>query len=288
MKIGELYRSGETVLSLEVFPPQADYPLDSLLNILEHLVDLQPSFISVTYGAGGANRGRTVEIAARIRRDYGVESLAHLTCVGHCRADIDTILTEMAAHGIDNILALRGDPPTDQPDFDFYDGDYHHAIDLIREVREKGDFGVAGAAYPEGHVDCLSLSEDLRFLREKVDAGLDLLITQIYFDNRVFYDFLERCERIGITIPVAAGIMPVLQARQIRRMLYMSGASIPAKLLKIIDRYEHDPVGMEAAGIDYASRQIEELLERKVDGIHLYSMNKWRQSQEILRNAGMR
>ncbi|MDD4172573.1 MAG: methylenetetrahydrofolate reductase, partial [Syntrophomonas sp.] len=264
MKIKEFYQGNRPVLSLEIFPPGINYPLESIFATLDKLTKLEPSFISVTYGAGGSNRARTAEIAARIKQQYGMEALAHLTCVGHSRAEVDAILNNLIAEGIDNIMALRGDLPTDDIDFDLSSQDYHYAVELIRDIRKKSDFGIAAAAYPDGHPECRRLSEDLIYIRQKVNAGADLLITQFFFDNRIYYDFLEKALRVAINVPIIPGIMPVLNAHQIKRMIYLGGASIPARLMKLVDKYENDPEGMEKAGIEYASLQIEDLINNHV------------------------
>jgi len=286
MKIKEFYQGDKPILSLEIFPPGADYPLETIFATLDKLTQLEPSFISVTYGAGGSNRARTVEIAARIKKQYGMEALAHLTCVGHSRAEVDAILANLITEGIENIMALRGDLPADDPDFDLSGQDYHYAVELIRDARAKYSFGIAAAAYPEGHPECRRLSEDLVYLRQKVNAGADLLITQLFFDNRIYYDFLEKAHRVAINVPIVPGIMPVLNAKQIKRMIYLGGASIPARLLKLVDKYENSPAEMEKAGIEYASQQIEDLMNNRVPGVHLYTMNKWAQISQIVKNVG--
>ncbi|MFA7078508.1 MAG: methylenetetrahydrofolate reductase [NAD(P)H] [Syntrophomonas sp.] len=287
MKIKEFYQGNRPVLSLEIFPPGINYPLESIFATLDKLTKLEPSFISVTYGAGGSNRARTAEIAARIKKQYGMEALAHLTCVGHSRAEVDAILNNLIAEGIDNIMALRGDLPTDDTDFDLASQDYHYAVELIRDIRKKSDFGIAAAAYPDGHPECRRLSEDLIYIRQKVNAGADLLITQFFFDNRIYYDFLEKALRVAINVPIIPGIMPVLNAHQIKRMIYLGGASIPARLMKLVDKYENDPEGMEKAGIEYASLQIEDLINNHVQGVHLYTMNKWSQISRIVKNVNV-
>jgi len=285
IKIKEFYQGNKPVLSLEIFPPGTDYPLDSIFATLDKLTQLQPAFISVTYGAGGSNRARTVEIASRIKKQYNMEALAHLTCVGHTRAEVDAILDKLTTEGIDNIMALRGDLPADDTDFDLASQDYHYAIELIGDARKKSNFGIAAAAYPEGHPESRRLSEDLVYLQQKVNAGVDILITQLFFDNRVYYDFVEKANRVGINIPIIPGIMPVLNAKQIKRMIYLGGASIPAKLLKLVDKYENEPEEMEKAGIEYASQQIDDLLDNHIPGVHLYTMNKWAQISEIVKNV---
>ncbi len=287
MKIKEFYKADQVVLSLEIFPPKKDGPLETVFHTLEHLVKLNPRFISVTYGAGGSNRGRTVEIASRIKKQYGIEPLAHLTCVGHSKQEVDTILDSLLQEGIENILALRGDPPEDDPAFDFSQQEYRHAIELIRDARKKADFGIAAAAYPEGHPECPRLNDDRRYLKEKCDSGVDLLITQLFFDNRVYYDFVDKALAMGINIPIVPGIMPALAAKQIKRFMYFSGSSMPGKLLQLVDKYEHAPEDMQKAGIEYASQQLDDLINNKVPGVHLYTMNKWIQITEIVQNVGL-
>lgn len=290
MKLIDCYKKNIPVLSLEISPPKRNASIDTVAQIFDtiaQLVELKPGYISVTYGAGGSTRGNTVEIASRIKNDYGIESMAHLTCVGHSRRDIDSILDQMLDRGIDNILALRGDLPENQPDYDPSHQDYHYAVELIREVRAKADFCVVAAAYPEGHPESRRLSQDLRHLKEKVDAGVDFLITQMFFNNRVYYEFMERTAAIGIDVPIVPGVFPVMHARQIRRTIYLCGASIPAELLRLTDKYEDKPEEMEKAGIDYAAGQILDLLENGAPGIHFYTMNKARQAREILHKAGL-
>lgn len=287
MKIIDMYRSNQPVLSLEIFPPRPDYPLETIFTTVEQLTRLHPGFISVTYGAGGSNRDRTVEIAARIKKDYKIESLAHLTCVCHTRQEISDILDSLQQENIQNIMALRGDIPENDPSFNINQQEYRYAFELINDARGKADFGIAAAAHPEGHPECRKLSEDLANLKHKVDCGVDFLITQLFFDNRIYYDFADRAIAKGISCPIIPGIMPVLNAKQIKRIIYLCGASIPSRLLNLVDRYESIPSDMEKAGIEYASRQVEELLDEGVPGIHLYTMNKPDQITEIVNNVGI-
>lgn len=264
-----------------------NYPLESIFKTLDNLKLLKPSYISVTYGAGGSNRARTVEIAARIKKEYGIESQAHLTCVNHTKNEINNILDELMLHNIVNIMALRGDPPEGVADFDYTKQDYSYALELIEDIKRKGDFGIGAAAHPEGHPQCRRLKEDLIYLKQKVDTGVDFLITQLFFDNRIYYEFVDRCNHMGINCPIIPGILPVLNAKQIRRIIYLCGASIPAKLLILVDKYENDPEGMQKAGIEYASLQVEDLLKSKVPGVHLYTMNKSSQIIQIAKNVGL-
>ncbi len=288
MKIIEFYKlTDDPVLSLEIFPPQASYPIESLFHTIEELRDLEPDFISVTYGAGGSTRDRTVEIASSIKKDFGIETLAHLTCMAHSRQEVDHILETLWDRGIRNIMALRGDPPADAESLEMIQREYHYAWELIEEARKKADFGIAAAAYPEGHLECQKNSDDIIHLKQKVDAGVDVLISQLFFDNRKFFDFIDRSLQVGINCPIVPGIMPVLNAKQIKRMISLSGASITSELLKLLDKYGDLPEEMEKAGIEYASRQVEDLLTNGVPGIHMYTMNKSRQIKEIAKNAGL-
>ncbi|HYH03737.1 MAG TPA: methylenetetrahydrofolate reductase [NAD(P)H] [Bacillota bacterium] len=284
MYIKELFRRKKPVLSFEIFPPKPDYPLETVFETVKELRDLNPDFMSVTYGAGGSNRERTVQIASRIKQDFQVETMAHLTCVGHSPVELDAIIEDLKINGIENILALRGDPPQNSSTDFFQPGHYCHAIELIQHIQKNKGFCIGGAAYPEGHVECRRLDEDWGYLGDKVAAGVDFLVTQLFFDNRAFYHFKESLLRLGVTVPVSAGIMPVLNSKQIRRMAYLSGASIPAKLLRIFDSYENDPVAFEQAGIEYAIGQINDLIENGVEGIHLYTMNRAVQTRQIVAN----
>jgi methylenetetrahydrofolate reductase (NADPH) len=288
MKISELYGRGKTVWSFEVFPPKPETPLDTLFDTIGQLRDLNPSFISVTYGAGGSQKGRTVEIASRIKNEFKLESMAHLTCVGHSARDIESILAALHMAGVQNILALRGDAPQNQPDFDFSKGEFKHASELVQFIRKQGSFCVAAAAYPEGHRACPRILTDWKHLKAKVDAGTDLLITQLFYDNRTFYHFLETVRGMGITCPIVPGIMPVFNSKQIKRILTLCGSSMPADLLLLTEKYENSPEDMRKAGVEYAVRQIADLLANGVDGIHLEPMNKPELAREILAGVGVK
>jgi methylenetetrahydrofolate reductase (NADPH) len=286
MKIAELFNQSRLVLSFEVFPPKPEIPLTAVFNAIQELKSLNPAFISVTYGAGGSQKGRTVEIASRIKNEIHLEAVAHLTCVGHTRHDIDEILTQLKAAHIENILALRGDPPLGQPDFDFSKGEFKYASELIEYVRQRYDFCVIAAAYPEGHRSSPRISGDWQNLKRKVETGVDVLITQLFFDNRIFYHFLETVRAMGISCPIIPGIMPIFNAKQIKRILSLCGASMPADLLTLVDKYENSPEDMKKAGLDFAVRQIQDLLANDVDGIHLEPMNKPELAREILSGIG--
>ncbi|HOA54447.1 MAG: methylenetetrahydrofolate reductase [NAD(P)H] [Acetivibrionales bacterium] len=284
MKIIDMFNKKRPVISFEIFPPRPDVPLDRIYDQLESFEALSPDYISVTYGAGGSRKGRTLEIASRIKKLHNIESMAHFTCVGHTKEEIDNMLKAMHESGLENILALRGDPPADQPDFDFGRSAYKYAYELIQHIRRVNDFCVAAAAYVEGHVDSRRLSEDLAHLKEKVDTGVDFLITQLFFDNRLFFDFIEKARAKGIECPVAAGIMPIFKADQIKSIALKSGCSIPARVVLMMDKYQNDPEDMRKAGIEYASYQIRELIGEGVDGIHLYTMNRPKSTREIMDN----
>lgn len=287
MKIIELFKSRKPVISFEIFPPKMDTPLETIYNSLEKFKAMNPDFISVTYGAGGSKKGRTIEIASKIKHEYGMESMAHFTCVGHSADEIEKMLESMHNQGLENILALRGDPPVGQPDFDFSKNVFQYAYQLIEHIRSMNNFCIAAAAYVEGHVDCIRLKDDLLHLKEKVDTGVDFLITQLFFDNRLFYDFLDKLASVGIKCPVTPGIMPIFRADQIKRITSLCGASIPAKLVIMMDKYIDKPEDLKKAGIEYASLQIRDLIDNGVDGVHLLTMNRPVSTREILQNAGL-
>lgn len=287
MKLIELFKTKKPVTSFEIFPPKLDIPIESIYSKLDDFKNLEPDFISVTYGAGGSAKDRTIEIASKIKNDYHIECMAHFTCVGHSKEEIDSLLDSLKAEGLDNVLALRGDPPADQPDFDFSKNVYQYANQLIEHIKRKNNLCIAAAAYAEGHVDSHRIKDDLINLKRKVDAGVDFLVTQLFFDNRLFYDFLDRAISLGITCPVTAGIMPVFRAEQIKKIASLCGSSIPAKLVIAMDKYGNNPDDMLKAGIEYASNQIQDLIDNGVDGIHLLTMNRAKSTKKILRNLNM-
>lgn len=284
MKISDMFRRGKPVLSFEIFPPKADLPLDTVFATLEELRGLNPEFISVTYGAGGSSSARSIEIVDKVKNHYGVETVAHLTCVGATKENIDAVLDQLEKLGIENILALRGDPPAGDTTFVPVDDGFRYAKDLIGYARQRNFFSIAAAAYPEGHLECRDIDKDIEYLKLKVDQGVDLLITQLFFDNAFFYTFREKMVQQGITCPITIGVMPVLNVAQIKRMTTLCGASIPTALARIMEKYGEVPADMEKAGIDYACRQIADLLDNKVDGIHLCTMNKAKQTKTIVHN----
>lgn len=270
MRIPELFKNDKTVFSFEVFPPKKTSSIDTVYSTLDELSDLNPDFISVTYGAGGNTAdSKTCQIASAIKNKYKIVSAAHLTCVNCTKEDIDIILTQLKENGIENILALRGDMNPDIPP----KHDFKYASELITYIKEHGDFSVSGACYPEGHVDSASIIEDITHLKEKVDAGAEHLMSQLFFDNALFYDFLEKARTAGINVPIEAGIMPVTNKKNIERMVSLCGASLPSKFTKMMQKYENNPEALRDAGIAYAIDQIVDLISNGVDGIHLYTMN---------------
>lgn len=283
MKIANLFKENKkTVFSFEVFPPKKDSPIESVYSKMEELCALKPDFISVTYGAGGTvGHSRTCEIASKIKYDFGVESVAHLTCVNSTKEDIDINLADLKANGIENILALRGDYVEGvEPKHDFkYASDLCEYIEKTDEYREFFDIG--GGCYPEVHGEAEDEIEDILNLKKKVDAGASHLISQLFFDNNAYYRFIERAKIARINVPIEAGIMPITNKNQITRMVSMSGACLPAKFSKILQKYENKPEALRDAGIAYAIEQIIDLIANGVDGIHLYTMNNPYIAQKI-------
>ena len=281
MKISELFKRKKTIVSFEVFPPNSIYSLEDVYSSIDELAKLQPDFISVTYGAGGATRGNTVEIASKIKNNNKIEALAHLTCLGAKKNEIDDILKQLRANNIENILALRGDKPKDSTPIG--EGDFKYAQDLISYVKEKREFSIGGAYYPEGHLETNDLL-DLFNLKRKVDSGTDFLISQIFFDNESFYRFRDKLNKLHINIPLVAGIMPVTNAKQIRKITSMCGCNIPEKFQKILNKYENNTQALKEAGTAYATEQIIDLITSDIDGIHLYTMNKVDTAKKIMAN----
>jgi len=285
MRIADLYKWEKSVLSLEVFPPRPEHSLEIVFSTLDGLRDVKPSFVSVTYSSQGSSVERTVEIASRVRDEYGCESLAHVTCIGQTREQVSVLLDLLEKKGICNILALRGDVPEDGG---LLCRDYSHASQLISHISGRKGFCIGAAAYPEGHFESPRISGDLENLKKKVDAGAEFLISQLFFDNRIFYDFLERAEGMGITVPVIPGIMPILNYKQIKRILMMCRVSVPAALLNLFDRYSNDPDSLAAAGVEYATSQVAGLVSQGVRGVHLYTMNRVDQIRSIIHESGLR
>ena len=269
MKISSILELDKVSLSLEVFPPKTSDKYESIAETAKKIAALKPDFMSVTYGAGGGTGTYTAGIASEIQNEYGVPVLAHLTCVSSSRNFVREMVDRYRSLQIENILALRGDIPAGGR----LSEDYRHAVDLIRDIKELGDFCIGGACYPEGHIECAHKEDDIRHLKEKADAGLDFLTTQLFYDNSVFYNFLYRIREKGIRIPVIAGIMPVTKASQLARSAAMSGTDVPQRFRNIVDHYGDNPAAMKQAGIIYASEQIIDLVANGIRHIHIYTMN---------------
>ncbi|MDD6647988.1 MAG: methylenetetrahydrofolate reductase [NAD(P)H] [Firmicutes bacterium] len=272
MKIPELFEQKKPVFSLEIFPPKKKANIDTIYDTVAKLAECNPDFISVTYGAGGnLADNSTCEIASNIKKKYGIETAAHLTCVNSTREDVKEMIGRFQDADIRNVLALRGDIAPDQD----IKKDFEHANELAIEIQRKcnDDIEILGACYPEGHYESRSLDEDIHNLKYKIGAGVKALITQLFFDNQLFYEFIGKARMMGIKVPISAGIMPIVNSRQIERTVALSGASLPHEFTKMIGLYEHDPEGLFDAGIEYAVNQIRDLITNGVDGIHLYIMN---------------
>lgn len=282
MKIRDILKSEEPHISFEVFPPKTDAGYDSVLAATEKIAALKPSFISVTYGAGGGTSKNTVSIASHIKDDFGVTSLAHLTCVSSTKEVVHQVIGELKENGIENILALRGDIPSEY-EFPLLNH-YRYASELIEDIRQQGDFCIGAACYPEGHVETEHKKDDIINLKHKVDCGVDFLTTQMFFDNHILYNFLYRIREKGITVPVLPGIMPVTNKKQIARIGGMSGTILPERFRAIVDRFGDDQKAMQQAGIAYATDQIIDLIANGVNHIHVYSMNKPEVAAAIIRN----
>ncbi len=280
MKAETLFRQKRPVISFEIFPPKRDTELKNIDGTLEILSRLNPDFISVTFGAGGSvTNNRTIELAKKIKHVYGITPIVHLTCLNYSKQEINEMLEELKENEIENILALRGDRnPEIEPKKEF-----HYATDLIRYIKAHGEFDVSGACYPEGHLEAENLIKDIQHLKEKVDAGASHLISQLFFENELFYSFQEKTKIAGINVPIEAGIMPVINKAQVERMVNLCGASLPEKFQRIINKYENDKEALFDAGMAYAVNQIVDLLAHDVDGIHIYTMNNTRVAERICR-----
>ena len=287
MKIRDLLKTTRPTISFEFFPPKNDEAMVTLLDTLSRLHELRPTFATCTYGAGGSTRARTLEVTLKIKQQFGLEAMAHFTCVGQRLSEIDRVLADFAQRGIENVLALRGDRPAGQiepPEGWFLD--FKNAVHLIRHIRQRfGDaFSIGCAGYPEKHPEAPDAATDLRRLKEKVDAGADFIITQLYFNNHDFFRFVERCRGAGISIPIIAGIMPVTNVAQIKKFTAMCGAMAPDQMLAELNPIADDPDAVVQYGVDWATRQCRELLKAKVDGLHFYTLNKSRATRQIVEN----
>ena len=275
MKLTEILKQNSLSLSFEVFPPKTDMAFDSVKHATEEIAKLSPSFMSVTYGAGGGTSKYTLEIAKNIKERYGVPTLAHLTCVSSTKQTVTEKIEAMKCAGIENVMALRGDLTPELEASDRSAWAYRHAIDLIRDIKESGaDFCIGGACYPEIHPESADQKEDIKYLKEKVDAGCDFLTTQMFFDNNLLYNFLYKIREAGITVPIIPGVMPITNANQVERAIKLSGSFMPQRFKSIVDKFGHSPEAMKQAGIAYATDQIIDLFANGITNVHVYSMNK--------------
>lgn len=282
MYIKNLFKSNKMVVSFETFPPKENSVFDSVMNAIDKIASIKPDYISVTYGAGGGTSKNTVQIASKIENELKVTALAHLTCVSSTKDEIKSILNELKENNIHNILALRGDIPQN---FDFpNESNYKHASELIKDIKNFGSFCIAGACYPECHIECTSIDKDIENLKIKIDAGCDFLISQLFFDNTKMYSFLDKIRSKGIDVPIEAGIMPITNPKQINKMVDLSGASIPREFRSLLDKYSNDAISLEQAGIEYSLKQINGLKNYGINGVHIYTMNKPKVAQQIIDN----
>lgn len=275
-----LYRR-QPVFSFEFFPPKTGKGEEALFRAVERLVPMNPAFVSVTYGAGGSTREKTKKIVCSIQRDFGLTTMAHLTCIGHTADEIRTLLADYSEVGIRDILALRGDPPRGDKEWDLIMDGPQHAIDLIRLTHEAGDFNVAVAGFPEKHPEAETLDTDLGFLKAKVDAGAELVITQLFFENETYFDYVRRARKIGVTVPIIPGIMPIVKPGQVERFVELSGCVIPPKLKAHIDACGDDEARVAEVGLAYCAAQCVDLLRRGAPGIHFYTLNQSRAARTI-------
>jgi methylenetetrahydrofolate reductase (NADPH) len=284
MRIVDCFDSGRPVFSFEFFPPKSPEGVRSLFATAQELAGLRPSFVSVTYGAGGSTRALTVDLVARIKAEIGLETMAHLTCVGHSAAEIAAILDELQARGIENVLPLRGDPPRGETQFVRPVDGFGYAQELVRFIRPRYAFCLGGACYPEGHLESPDKDADLRRLKEKADSGVDFLITQLFFDPGDYFDFVSRARGLGIKQPIVPGIMPITNVAQIERIASMCGASIPVELRARLEAVRDDDAAAENAGIDWATAQCYDLLKGGAPGVHFFTLNRSHATRTVFAN----
>ena len=285
MKIRELLKKQSLSLSFEVFPPKTEMGFESVKMATEEIARLRPAFMSVTYGAGGGTSRYTLDIAKNIKERYGVPTLAHLTCVSSTRETVREKIHAIREAGIENVMALRGDIPAGMENEDRSRWDYRYAVELVRELKEMNpEFCIGGACYPEIHPESINQKEDIRYLKEKVDAGCDFLTTQMFFDNNLLYNFLYKIREAGITVPIIPGIMPITNANQVDRAMKLSGSFMPQRFKSLVDKFGFDPAAMKQAGIAYATDQIIDLFANGITNVHVYSMNKPDVAEKILNN----
>jgi methylenetetrahydrofolate reductase (NADPH) len=286
MKIRDIFKERKQGISFEFFPPKSAEGKEGFIRVVHNLKRHNPLYVSVTYGAGGSTQDRTFNTLKWITAETGLTVMSHLTCIGSTRSFMDDLLREYISTGIDNVLALRGDPPRNVPDFDATKGEFRYARDLVEFVRGYNAFSVAVAVYPEGHVESPDIEKDMEYTKLKIDAGADFGITQMFFDNRFFYDFMDRAEKIGITVPILPGIMPVTDCRKIEEFADFCNATFPAELRKNMEPYLDSPEDMRKLGVEYAVRQCEDLIASGFSHLHFYTMNKTESVNEILDALG--
>lgn len=274
-------KTHKSSLSFEIFPPKKEEEFENIFGFLNETAKLHPDFISCTYGAGGSRAGKTIEIVSYIQKELKIDAIAHITCVGFTKEDLEKNCIALQEAGVNHVLALRGDRPKDMTDEQFNRREFFYATDLVRHLKAHTNLQISGACYPEKHFEAPDMETDLRHLKEKVDAGVTSLITQMFFDNTYFYRFMDKVHALGINVPVHAGIMPITTAKQLGTTVSLSGSSVPKELADLIATYGENKEDMRKAGIDFAVRQIKDLQEHGVDGIHLYSMNKLKTTTEI-------
>ena len=286
MKLTTLFNKPGYSLSFEVFPPKTDSLFETVKEATEEIASLSPSFVSVTYGAGGGTSRYTLEIAKNIKERYGVPTLAHLTCISSTREAVAEQIRRIREAGVENVMALRGDLPKEMEGQDRSSWAYHHAVELVRELKNCGaDFCVGGACYPEVHPESENQTEDIRYLKEKVDAGCDFLTTQMFFDNNLFYNFLYKIREAGVTVPVIPGVMPITAGNQVARAIRLSGSFMPQRFKALVDRFGGDHAAMKEAGVIYASDQIIDLFANGIKNVHVYTMNKPDVAAKIMKNV---
>lgn len=281
MNVSSLFTAGHPVISFELFPPKTDEGMKNLMDTVATLKALGPSFVSMTYGAGGSTRAKTVSLVSQIKKDFGLEAVAHLTCVGHTQNELKDVLQELAANGIENVLALRGDPPKGQEKFVAVKDGFQHATQLVGFIRKNFKFCIGVAGYPEKHLEAPSMEEDLMHLEEKAAAGADFIVTQLFFDNADYFAFVERVRKRGLKHPIVPGIMPITDFEQTKRFTSLCGAKIPPALFKRLEEAAADKDKTAAIGVDHAVRQCEDLLKRGAPGIHFYTLNKSAATRQI-------
>ncbi len=286
MKIKDILKQKRTV-SCEFFPPREEEGIPAVFRAIDRVSEFNPDFISVTYGAGGSTRSFTERITMQVKQETNLEVMAHLTCVAQTRAEVHGVLERLQESGVENVIALRGDPPRGQENFVPVDGGFSHATELIDHIRDNFDFGLAAACYPEGHTESPDLDTDIRYAREKVERGADFLITQLFYDNRYFYEFMERAEQNGVDVPIIPGVLPILSAAQIRRFTSLCGATIPPELDSKLDRFADDDDAVRELGVEHATRQVEELWANGVPGVHFYVLNRSYSVSRILSNLNL-